>query len=72
MLFIPDIDSWQQWDATGTRIEELVADVDVAYLDATFYGDGEIPGRDMSTFPHPFITDFRHAVLISFALKPPR
>ena len=29
--------------------------VDVAYLDATFYADGEIPGRDMSTFPHPFI-----------------
>jgi pyrroloquinoline quinone biosynthesis protein B len=30
--------------------------VDVAYLDATFYANGEIPGRDMSGFPHPFIT----------------
>ena len=30
--------------------------VDLAYIDATFYADGEIPGRDMSGFPHPFIT----------------
>ena len=30
--------------------------VDVAYLDATFYANGEILGRDMSGFPHPFIT----------------
>jgi pyrroloquinoline quinone biosynthesis protein B len=55
-LFIPDIDSWTEWDAEGTHIEDLIAQVDVAYLDATFYANGEIPGRDMSTFPHPFIT----------------
>ncbi|HMB89363.1 MAG TPA: MBL fold metallo-hydrolase, partial [Rhodothermales bacterium] len=56
VLFIPDIDSWTEWDAEGTRIEDLIAQMDVAYLDATFYANGEIPGRDMSTFPHPFIT----------------
>ncbi len=56
VLFIPDIDSWTAWDAQGTRIEDLIRAVDVAYLDATFYADGEIPGRDMSGFPHPFIT----------------
>ncbi|MEM6645526.1 MAG: MBL fold metallo-hydrolase [Bacteroidota bacterium] len=55
-LFIPDIDSWEDWDAEGTRIEDEIAKVDVAYLDATFYANGEIPGRDMSGFPHPFIT----------------
>ncbi|NNF58482.1 MAG: pyrroloquinoline quinone biosynthesis protein PqqB [Rhodothermaceae bacterium] len=55
VLFIPDIDSWDEWDAEGTRIEDELARVDVAYLDATFYADGEIPGRDMSGFPHPFI-----------------
>jgi pyrroloquinoline quinone biosynthesis protein B len=55
-LFIPDIDSWEQWDEGGTRIEDEIAKVDVAYLDGTFYANGEIPGRDMSTFPHPFIT----------------
>jgi pyrroloquinoline quinone biosynthesis protein B len=59
VLFIPDIDSWEQWDALGTRIEDEIAKVDVAYLDATFYANGEIPGRDMSGFPHPFI---RHSM----------
>lgn len=56
VLFIPDIDSWHEWDADGTRIEEILATVDVAYVDGTFFGDGEIPGRDMSGFPHPFIS----------------
>lgn len=56
VLFIPDIDSWEEFDASGTRIEDLIVGVDVAYLDATFYSNGEIPGRDMSGFPHPFIT----------------
>lgn len=56
VLFIPDIDSWEEWDAQGTRIEDEIARVDVAYLDATFFANGEIPGRDMSGFPHPFVT----------------
>lgn len=56
VLFIPDIDSWAQWDAQGTRIEDEIARVDVAYLDGTFFANGEIPGRDMSGFPHPFIS----------------
>ncbi len=56
VLLIPDIDSWEEWDSTGVRIEDLIRDVDVAYLDGSFYANGEIPGRDMSGFPHPFIT----------------
>jgi pyrroloquinoline quinone biosynthesis protein B len=55
VLFIPDIDSWAELDEMGTRIETVISEVDVAYLDGTFYDDGEIPGRDMSGFPHPFI-----------------
>jgi pyrroloquinoline quinone biosynthesis protein B len=55
-LFIPDIDSWEEWAEQGSRIEEIIPTVDVAYIDATFYSNGEIPGRDMSGFPHPFIT----------------
>jgi pyrroloquinoline quinone biosynthesis protein B len=55
ILCIPDIDSWTQWDEAGTRIEDEIAKVDVAYLDGTFFANGEIPGRDMSGFPHPFI-----------------
>jgi pyrroloquinoline quinone biosynthesis protein B len=56
VLFVPDIDSWAQWDEQGTRIEDLLAQVDIAYLDGTFFADGEIPGRDMSGFPHPRIS----------------
>ncbi|MHA7871908.1 MAG: MBL fold metallo-hydrolase [Hyphococcus sp.] len=55
-LFIPDIDSWEDWDAEGVRIEDMIAAVDIAFLDATFYANGEIPGRDMSGFPHPFVS----------------
>lgn len=54
-LFLPDIDSWEQWDAAGTRIEDEIRSVDIAFVDATFFANGEIPGRDMSGFPHPFI-----------------
>ena len=56
VLFIPDIDSWTEWDELGGSIEAMIADVDLAFLDGTFYANGEIPGRDMSGFPHPFIT----------------
>ena len=59
VLFIPDIDSWEEWDAAGTRIEDVLATVDVAYLDATFFDLGELPGRDMSGIPHPLI---RHSM----------
>jgi len=55
VVFLPDIDSWEVWDAEGTRIEEVVAAADVAYLDATFYAGDELPGRDMSTVPHPLV-----------------
>ena len=57
VLFLPDIDKWEAWDASGTRIEDVLATVDAAYLDATFFGDGEIPGRAMSEIPHPFVEE---------------
>jgi len=57
VIFIPDIDKWERWDAQGTRVEEVVAGADVAYLDATFYADGEVPGRAMAEIPHPFVTE---------------
>jgi len=56
VIFIPDIDSWEEFDEAGTRIESLIESVDVAFLDATFFSGDEMPGRDMSGFPHPFIT----------------
>jgi pyrroloquinoline quinone biosynthesis protein B len=56
VLFIPDIDRWEDWDAMGVRIEDQLKGVDLAYLDGTFYADGELPGRDMSKIPHPMIS----------------
>ena len=54
LLYIPDIDKWEKW---SERIEERVGRVDVALLDATFYGESELPGRAMSEVPHPFVVE---------------
>ena len=53
VLFLPDIDSWDEWEGYGQTIEARLAAVDYAFLDATFYDDNELPGRDMSAIPHP-------------------
>lgn len=50
LIFIPDIDKWEKWE---TDISELIQKVDYAFLDATFYKNGELD-RDMSEIPHPF------------------
>ena len=54
VLYVPDIDKWEKW---GTPLEEALSPVDVAYLDGTFYADGELPGRNMAEVPHPFIVE---------------
>jgi len=53
-LFIPDIDKWNKWERD---IREEIKKVDYAFLDATFYKNGEIKGRDMSEIPHPFVEE---------------
>ena len=54
VLFLPDIDNWDEWEtAYGQTIEARLAAVDYAFLDATFFDDNELPGRDMSAIPHP-------------------
>jgi len=53
-LFIPDIDKWRKWD---TDIRDLVREVDLALLDGSFFADGELPGRDMSEIPHPYVQE---------------
>ncbi len=54
VLFIPDINKWNIWDK---KIEEEVQQVDLAFLDATFYDQSEIPHRNMSEIPHPFVVE---------------
>ncbi len=52
-LFIPDINKWEKWKKS---IIEEVKKVDIAFLDATFFKNGEI-NRPMSEIPHPFIEE---------------
>ncbi|MFG0320174.1 MAG: MBL fold metallo-hydrolase, partial [Planctomycetota bacterium JB042] len=54
LLYLPDIDKWDRWDR---RLEDVLAEVDVALVDGTFFADGEIPGRAMAEIPHPFIEE---------------
>jgi pyrroloquinoline quinone biosynthesis protein B len=54
VLFIPDINKWELWERS---IVEEVKKVDYAFLDGSFFKNGEIPGRDMSEIPHPFIEE---------------
>ena len=54
VLYIPDIDKWGRW---RTPIEDVIATVDRAYLDGTFFADGEIKGRSMADIPHPFVME---------------
>ena len=41
---------------------DAIKSVDYALLDAAFYADGELPGRDMSKIPHPFVTETMHVL----------
>ncbi|CAH0997263.1 Coenzyme PQQ synthesis protein B [Emticicia aquatica] len=53
LIFIPDIDKWQKWNRS---LEEMIKSTDYAFLDGTFYADGEI-NRPMSEVPHPFVNE---------------
>lgn len=53
-LFLPDIDDWEKWQLSITH---MISQVSVAYLDGTFYDYREIPDRNMTDIPHPFITE---------------
>ena len=54
VLFIPDIDKWQKWDRD---IKQMIKQHDYLFIDGTFYKDGELPGRNMSEVPHPFVQE---------------
>ena len=53
-VFIPDIDKWERWEID---IRKVIRSVDYALLDASFFADGELPGRDMSRILHPFVSE---------------
>ena len=53
ILFIPDIDKWDEWKKS---IIEEVKLVDYAFIDGTFYNGTEL-NRDMREIPHPSIEE---------------
>lgn len=54
VLFIPDINKWDVWEAS---IAEEVSKVDYAFLDACFYHAAEVDNRDISQIRHPFVIE---------------
>lgn len=54
ILFIPDIDKWEKWK---WDIREEVKNFDKVLIDGSFFRNGELPGRDMSEIPHPFVEE---------------
>ena len=57
IFFLPDIDSW---DGFIDKLNSILARVDIAYLDATFYSHeelGDIRGRDLKRVPHPTVEE---------------
>ncbi|MEO9871913.1 MBL fold metallo-hydrolase [Ekhidna sp.] len=55
-LFIPDIDKWRKWDRSIVELLDQ-REIDYAFLDATFYQEGELPNRAMDKVPHPFVVE---------------
>ena len=54
LVFIPDIDKWEKWDKD---IVNIASENDYALIDGSFYTANELPGRDISEIPHPFIIE---------------
>ncbi len=54
VLWLPDIDDWDPWHLS---LDQVLQDVDVAWLDGTFFDDSELPQRDLSAIRHPRIAD---------------
>ena len=54
LFYCPDIDGWDQW---SLDVRAVVAGVDIALLDGSFFSPTELPGRDIEQIPHPPIHD---------------
>jgi pyrroloquinoline quinone biosynthesis protein B len=51
LLYLPDIDDWDQWP----EAEKTLNSVDIALVDASFYSSNELGGR--APVAHPLVTD---------------
>lgn len=55
LLYVPDCDHWDWEVVSGRKFECWCREVDYAIIDGTFFSGDELPGRDMSTIPHPCV-----------------
>jgi len=53
LLYLPDIDGWDEWPAA----ERVIAEHPVSLLDATFSSIEELPRRDITKIKHPLVPD---------------
>lgn len=54
LLYLPDVDGWEEW---GEGLPRAFEGVDVAVVDGTFYSNDELPDRDVSKIGHPRIAE---------------
>ena len=54
ILFIPDIDKWTLWEE---NLITLLKEVDIAFIDATFFSQEEVNYRPLSEIPHPLVIE---------------
>lgn len=61
LLYLPDINAWHLWNR---NLAEVVAAVDVALLDGTFWSLAELPGRTADDVPHPLMPQTMDALQV--------
>jgi len=54
LLYLPDIDAWDQWPEANA----MLSSVDVSLVDASFYTSSELGGQD--PVAHPLVPDTLH------------
>lgn len=52
LFYCPDIDKWELWKHD---LRTILADIDIALIDGTFYSNNELPKERISKVPHPTI-----------------
>jgi pyrroloquinoline quinone biosynthesis protein B len=53
VLYLPDIDSWEDWPVA----DEVITGHSTVLLDATFWSVDELPHRDIKEIKHPLVPD---------------
>ena len=52
VIYLPDIDSWSDWDVS---LIDIIKDNDIVIIDGTFFSKDEIVGRNINKISHPTI-----------------